>query len=495
MDKDVKNATILVVDDDASLLELCKNFLEEQGFNVLTALDGKDALDILRKYSVDVVLCDINMPNLDGVALLKTIKKEKIDADFLVMSGVGTIQTAVQIIKMGALDYISKPFYLPELLVKIKKVLEHRRLRKERIDLDTIVEVLKEAKNLFLSLEISDLLNNLLFQLDRLFNPTDVSIWLKDEGGEIKLSRFIGRLLRKDSNVLSVLKDLTVYIMKKENPLLLQLYEDLALDEELKFLKPLCKYKISLMASPIIGKKGIIGVVILMRTQEVPYSSKEFNLFNIFISQISPQVENCLFYTRLQDLNKEIIRSIAKAVEAKDYYTKGHSDKVAFYAVRLGSKLSLSKEDLDSLYWAGILHDVGKIGIPDNILNKPGKLTKEEFETMKQHPVIGMEILSQITTMKEILPLVYYHHERVDGKGYPEGLKEDQIPKLTRILSVVDAFDAMTSDRAYRKAMEWDQVKSILQEGAGTQWDPDFVDVWIKVVEEENILKNKGEKS
>ncbi len=495
MSKDLKNATILIVDDDASLLELCKNFLEDQGFNVLTAPDGKEALDILRKCPVDVVLCDINMPNLDGMTLLKTIKEENIDTDFLVMSGVGTVQTAVQIIKMGAIDYISKPFYLPELLVKVKRVLEHRKLKKERIDLDTIVEVLKEAKNLFLSLNISDLLNNLLFQLDKLFNPTDITIWLKDEKEEIKLAKLIGNLLRRDSRVLSVLKDLIIYMKKKERPLLLQLYEDLALDEELNFLRPLCKHKISLMASPIVGRKGMIGAVILIRAQEVPYGPKEFNLFNIFISQISLQVENCIFYTRLQDLNKEIIRSIVKAVEAKDYYTKGHSEKVAFYAVRLGNRLNLSKEDLDCLYWAGVLHDVGKIGIPDNILNKPGKLTKEEFEVMKQHPVIGMEILSQLTTMKEILPLVYYHHERIDGKGYPEGIKGDQIPRLTKILSVVDAFDAMTSDRAYRKAMEWDKVKSILQEGKGSQWDPDLVNVWIDVVEEENILKNKGEKN
>ncbi len=492
---DIKeNTTILIVDDDSALRELCKNFLEEQGFKVSTAGDGVEALEILKKDSFDLVVCDINMPNMDGLGLLGAIKREKIDVDFLIMSGIGTIQTAVQIMKMGAIDYVSKPFYLNELLIKIKKALEHKRIKEERLNLDNIVEVLKTTKQLFLSLEMSDLLNNLLFYIEKIFSPTDIAIWLYDEKNELKLARLTGRLLRKDSNVISSLKALSHYIIKNPTAKLIQIFDESALDGGLKFLAGLSKYKISLMVAPVFGNKGCVGTIIILREGRSPYSSKSLNLFNIFVAQISPQVENCLFYTRLKDLNREIMRSLAKAVEAKDYYTKGHSDNVAFYAVRLGRHLNLSKEELDNLYWAGILHDVGKIGIPDNILNKPDKLTKEEFDVMKRHPVIGLEILSQVTTMKDILPLIYYHHERIDGTGYPEGIGGDQIPRLTKILSIVDAFEAMTSDRAYRKAMSWDKVRDILLEGAGNMWDPDLVNIWIKEVEEGDILKRLKQK-
>ncbi len=485
-------ATILIVEDEYSLRELCKNFLEEQGFKVFTAPDGLKGLEILKNQHVDLVVCDISMPNMDGIGLLNAVKKEGIDVDFLIMSGVGTIQTVVQIMKMGATDYISKPFYLNELLIKIKKILEHRKLKKERIDLDSLVEVLKDTKNLFLYLDISELLNNLLFYLNKLFLPTEINIWLIDEKNELRLARFTGRLFRSDSGALSSLKILANKLIEKEIPVYINLERDIPPEEEYKFLNSFCKYKTSIIASPILGNsKKSIGAIILLRVEKEPYTSKDFNLFNVFVSQIAPQIENCILYTRLKDLNQEIMRSLAKAVEAKDVYTKGHSEKVALYAVKLGNKLKLKKEDLDILYWAGILHDVGKIGIPDSILNKPGKLTPQEFEVMKTHPVKGFEILSPITSIKEILPLIYHHHEKLDGTGYPEGLKGDQIPLLVRILSVVDAFDAMTSDRAYRKALEWSKVKDILKEGSGNHWDPDLVDIWIKTVEEENLLENK----
>jgi putative nucleotidyltransferase with HDIG domain len=187
-------------------------------------------------------------------------------------------------------------------------------------------------------------------------------------------------------------------------------------------------------------------------------------------------------------MNNEIIRSFAQAVEAKDIYTRGHSDQVAYYATRLGRELSLTNDELDKLYLAGIVHDIGKIGIPDQILNKPDTLSGDEFSIMKKHPEVGRNILAQVGSLQDILPIIYHHHERIDGKGYPTGLHGDQIPFLARVVSVVDAFEAMTSDRAYRNALPLNTVKEIMSNGAGTQWESDLVGVWLRIIEQEKVL-------
>lgn len=147
--------------------------------------------------------------------------------------------------------------------------------------------------------------------------------------------------------------------------------------------------------------------------------------------------------------------------------------------------LQLGSGELEKLYVSGILHDIGKIGIPDRILNKPGALGVEEFEIMKRHAFMGREILGQIESMGEVASIVFHHHERVDGQGYPEGLSGDEVPFLSRIISLADSYEAMTSSRSYRRALPMEKVVRILQNGAGSQWDQELIGIWLDIMERE----------
>lgn len=175
---------------------------------------------------------------------------------------------------------------------------------------------------------------------------------------------------------------------------------------------------------------------------------------------------------KLEKAYLESIETLRFTVEAKDNYTRGHSDRVSEYSVLIGKKLGLPSKDLETLKIGGLFHDIGKIGISDSILLKNGKLTNKEYDEIKSHPIIGKNILSNAAIFQDIIPIVLYHHERYDGKGYPYGLSDKDIPLLARIVAVADAFDAMTSRRSYRNELDIEYVKEELKNKTGTQFDP-----------------------
>jgi HD-GYP domain-containing protein (c-di-GMP phosphodiesterase class II) len=178
----------------------------------------------------------------------------------------------------------------------------------------------------------------------------------------------------------------------------------------------------------------------------------------------------------------QIIIGLAEALETRDAYTRGHSDRAVEFAGAVSQELGLTLEQADGLQYAAILHDIGKIGIPDNILNKPGKLTEEEFALMKTHPVKGANILSKIPFLARMAPMVRHHHERWDGTGYPDGIAGEDIPIESRIVAVLDSYDAMTSDRIYRKAPGIEYAQDELRRCAGTKYDSRVVAAFLKVV-------------
>lgn len=190
-------------------------------------------------------------------------------------------------------------------------------------------------------------------------------------------------------------------------------------------------------------------------------------------------------YNKLEKAYLENIETLRYTVEAKDPYTKGHSDRVSEYSVLLGKKLGLPDKDLNILKIGGLFHDIGKIGIPDSILLKESKLTDNEYSEIKNHPTIGAHILSNATIFKDTLPIVKHHHERYDGNGYPGKLKGEEIPYLARITAVADAFDAMTSKRTYRNSLPLDVVKSELENCKGTQFDPNCADAFLDILNNE----------
>ena len=187
-------------------------------------------------------------------------------------------------------------------------------------------------------------------------------------------------------------------------------------------------------------------------------------------------------YEKLEKAYMENIETLRYTVEAKDPYTRGHSDRVSEYSVLLGKKLGLSDEDINTLRLGGLFHDIGKIGVPDNILLKESHLTDNEYSEIKNHPTIGAHILSNATIFQASLPIIKHHHERYDGNGYPSKLKGQNIPYLARITTVADSFDAMTSRRTYRNSLPLDVVKLELEKCKGTQFDPECADAFLDVL-------------
>jgi putative nucleotidyltransferase with HDIG domain len=178
----------------------------------------------------------------------------------------------------------------------------------------------------------------------------------------------------------------------------------------------------------------------------------------------------------------EALRALVAAVEARDSYTRGHSKRVTELSLTIGQKLGLRDDKLRQLVWGAELHDIGKIGIPDEVVQKPGALTREERSTIEQHPVIGWEIASKVNSLQEVLEVVRHHHERIDGTGYPDRLREEEIPLSARIVAVADVWDALTSDRSYRPAWPYEKALEVMREGRGTQFDERCLDAFLDVM-------------
>lgn len=220
------------------------------------------------------------------------------------------------------------------------------------------------------------------------------------------------------------------------------------------------------------------------------FGTSEATLLSSTASILATHASNIEHIQEKENLLTSIVRVMVSAIEAKDKYTCGHSERVALYGRRLAEELGYEHEDCERLYLTGLLHDIGKIGISDAILTKPDRLTDEEFEEIKKHPDKGWSILQVLDQMKYVLPGVLFHHERIDGRGYPDGLTGDRIPIDGRILAVADAYDAMTSDRPYRQGMPQERAEKILREGAGSQWDSLVIDAMFRAMKDIVAIRN-----
>ncbi len=238
----------------------------------------------------------------------------------------------------------------------------------------------------------------------------------------------------------------------------------------------------SLIALPLMAKGQTLGVICIYFDEPRYLKKNEINLLTTAANEAAIAIENSQIYENLQDAFVGTIKSLAETIDAKDAYTRGHSEKVSLYAEATARGLGLDGEELQTIRYAGYLHDVGKIGIPDAILTKPGKLTVEEFNIIKKHPVLSDRILKPVDFPFPVQPVVRHHHERYDGKGYPDNLTGEEIPMGARILAVADSYEAMTSDRPYRKALSVDKALEELSRNVGTQFDKRIVVEFIRIV-------------
>jgi putative nucleotidyltransferase with HDIG domain len=245
----------------------------------------------------------------------------------------------------------------------------------------------------------------------------------------------------------------------------------------------------SAMVVPLKIRDKVFGVLSAV-IQQGGYRFTEKDLYYLsFMAQSATNaIENLALYENIYQNLFSTLYAFVNTLEARDLYTRLHSSRVTGLSIILGRQLRCSSEQLDILNFAGHLHDIGKIGIRDDILLKPGRLTDDEFEKIKEHPVIGAHILEQLGYWENERQIIKSHHERFDGTGYPDGLQGNDIPFLARVLSVADVYDAMASDRAYRKKMEEKVILNIINEGAGTQFDPDVVDAFNQAYHDGRIL-------
>lgn len=247
---------------------------------------------------------------------------------------------------------------------------------------------------------------------------------------------------------------------------------------------------LSVMLVPLKIRDKVFGILTTgIRDGDNRFSEKDLYYLSFMAQSAAQSIENLALYENIYENLFATLYAFVNAVEARDLYTRQHSSRVTGISLILGKQLGCSIEELDILNFAGHLHDIGKIGIRDDILLKPGRLTDEEFEKIKQHPAIGSNILEQLGMWEKERQIIQCHHERFDGTGYPDGLKEEQIPFLARILSVADVYDAMASDRAYRKRMEENTILKVIREGSGSQFDPDIVAAFDEVYSQGTVLR------
>ncbi|MCB4791377.1 MAG: GAF domain-containing protein [Elusimicrobia bacterium] len=251
----------------------------------------------------------------------------------------------------------------------------------------------------------------------------------------------------------------------------------------------------SFISVPLRVKNRVIGVLnINSKEEKQKFEERDVRLLTILADQAAITLENIELYGNLQNFYLEMVQTLARAIDAKDAYTHDHADRARKYARLIGAKLNLPEVMIRHIEYAALMHDIGKIGIDENILHKPGKLTPEEREIIKRHPAIGNRIIAPVAFLSPVAPMVLYHQEWFNGQGYPEGLEGEEIPLGARIVAVIDAYDAITSDRPYRKALSRDVAIEELNRGAGVQFDPKVVKAFLDILlgeEQEARQKDK----
>lgn len=264
------------------------------------------------------------------------------------------------------------------------------------------------------------------------------------------------------------------------------------IEKDARFLRPNDEERYitkSFISVPLRVKTKVIGVLnINAPKNKKHFDDRDLKLLTILADQAATRFDNLELFNNLQSFYLEMVQTLARAIDAKDAYTYDHADRAMKYAKKIAVKMNLPHTIVRNIEYAALVHDIGKIGIADNILLKKEKLTLEEIEILRTHPIIGYKILAPVQFLSPVAPMVLYHQEWYDGSGYPEGLAGEEIPLGARIVAVIDAYDAMVSDRPYRKALSIETAVDEIRRGSGKQFDPKIVDIFIDILKEEKVL-------
>jgi response regulator RpfG family c-di-GMP phosphodiesterase len=470
---------ILVVDDEKVIRDMLADFLGMEGYVVRTAEDGTSALGELQKSHYDLVISDLKMPRMGGIALLDEIGKTAPDALTVIMTGFGTVETAIDAMKRGAYDYVLKPFKLDEVVHVVQRGIEKQRMAAENLRLREALSLYKVSEAIAASLSLDQVLETVADScLDEVRGDL-VSTWLDDgQGAFFERQHLRSPQLPEGASLGRIDPDLVANHLRPDPLLLEQGGKGLRF-----FAQPPGLPLYSLVAVPLRVQQRMIGFIVLASfTKGKKFDEGRRKLLSIIASRAAAAIENARLYEDLQATFQQTIEGLAKAIDKMDRYTAGHSDRVAMYATFLAIELGLSPHEVEIVRQSALMHDIGKIGCVLN-LNKPGKLTNDEYEVFKKHPVYGRDILDPIKFLHPLIPGVHLHHERWDGRGYPLKMKGNEIPIIARIIAVADTYDAMTSDRSYRRALPHEVAVAEIERCSATQFDPELAATFTENIE------------
>ena len=484
---------ILVVDDDAGIIDTLTVLLEHAGYDIDGITNPVQAIEAVREKKYDLLILDFIMSPIHGDEVVEKIREFNKDLYILLLTGHKDLAPPLETIReLDIQGYCEKSDRFDQLLLLvesgIKSITQMHTIRKFRDGLNSILSAVPKIYQLQ---PIDNIFEEILIQLIPLVNSENAFLLVDDTDQLFNLNKksiFKGTGKYGD-DVEKFMKMLSPYVIEqmgicRSDQVIVKLEEMLIL--------------------PLTNEYGETMGVICVELDMSKTEDEVIKLFEIYAKQASSSLSNAFLHSLVNIKNDELsrtyemlhnrymdtIEALRLVVDAKDIYTRGHSDRVAYFATKLGEAFRLSKEEMETLRIAGMFHDVGKIGTADDILVKNETLSAEEYLEIKKHSLRGAHILSAVSMFKGVVPIVRSHHERIDGTGYPDQLKGDDIPFLARIISVADAFDAMMSDRQYRSRLTLHEAKTQLIQGKGTQFDSDIVDQFIGILEDyEHIRK------
>ena len=487
--KEKKNYRILAVDDETGILDTLSVILQRAGYEFFGCTDPVEAIRKVLNEKYDLIILDYLMHPLHGDEVVEEIRKFNKEVYILLLTGHKDLAPPIETIrKLEIQGYCEKSDRFDQLLLliesAIKSIEQLNTIKKFQEGLNSILQAVPKIYQLQ---PISSILEEILSQIIPLVNSEDAFILVDDlteeKHGNKSIYKGVGKY---NTDVGSMLEMLGHEFMENSG--------------KSRMTKSVVETNNGLIFPLINEYYKSMGIIFV---EGAKLDMEEgIRLLEIYAGQVAASINNAFLHSMVNIKNDELnktyyklheryvdtIEALRMVVDAKDVYTRGHSDRVSYYAIKLGKALGLSDEEIELLRISGIFHDVGKISTANDILIKKDTLNDWEFEEIKKHPLKGARILSAVSMFKNVVPIVKCHHERIDGNGYPEGISGEDIPFLSRIISVVDAFDAMMSDRTYRKKLSFKDAREQLKQGAGTQFDATVVEKFLEIIKDNNSI-------
>lgn len=469
---------VVVVDDEPYICSIIEESLVGEGYSVKIFTEPLKAVEYISENPVDLVLTDLIMGEYSGIQIIEATLTHHEDTVVILMTAHPTVQTAISVLKRGAYDFLVKPFKLEVLRATIKRGLAHQQLARENLSLKSQMEFLKAANAYGVGQSLNDYMLLVLSSCRTEFSAVAAGLVSLDwETGDECCSLFVG----DESHRLSMTdKDCIARFSYTRSPRPIIKTETVKQASNARTVTTISK--------PIFVRRRIAAVINLrIENRLAKITPGMLDILSILANSASSALTNFKLYEDLQVSYLEAITALAHAIEARDACTSGHTDRVVELAEQVARKLGWDDAQLANVEMGCTLHDIGKLGVPDSILNKPGRLTDEEFEIMRRHPALGLKIIEGIAALKPAIPYVIAHHERYDGGGYPNQLAGTEIPIEGRLLAVVDTFDAILSDRPYRKGATLSKAIQELIDHAGAQFDPVIVKAFLQLIRSAEI--------